>query len=338
MKLPDTHPLIAKKHPLILAPMADITHAGFRTIIEEMGGCDLLFTEMISAGSLVSGGKYEPWYIEPAPAVEKTVAQLVGNQKQRLVEAAEILIEKGFRHIDLNMGCSAPDIIKRQQGGALLKDLSNTLETVEYMRNRLPENCYLSAKIRLGEKEDLPFLINLCQGLEERGLSFITLHPKTTKEKAARQARWYLIPEVMKHLEIPLIGNGGIQRAEQSIRMEESTGVKGIMIGRAAVQKPWIFREISALHNKKHNMAPLDLSLLARNFFRLTKEYQPRDFWFTRARRFSLYFHKNLRFGYRLHYRNIHNSRSLEDIESAYNRYFEDHPEEKNKMIVSIQT
>jgi tRNA-dihydrouridine synthase B len=328
MKLPPSHPLRSKKHPLVLAPMADLTHAALRVLINRFGHCDFYFTEMISAGALCSGGKYEPYYMIHHPCPERTAAQLVGNDPVRMTEASRILIEQGFTHIDINMGCCAPDILRRQQGAALLKDLPGLFFLVEYMRERLPEGVYLSAKIRLGEQKDPDQLLYLAKGLEERGISFLTLHPKTIKEKAARPAHWEMIKPLKLKLDIPLIANGGIQNAEQCIEKEKASDADAVMIGRTAVQKPWIFKEISLTRTGEPPSFRISLEETASHFFSLLKEYQPEDFWFSRAKRFSLYYHKNLKYGYSLHHSCIQNAETLKQIEDEYKKYFLRNPEE----------
>lgn len=198
MNLPDDHPLMQKNAPLILAPMADLTHSGLRTIIHRFGACSLFFTEMISAASLISGGIYESWYICGDPDRNKTVAQLLGNQPEILLKAAEYLIKEGYRQIDINFGCCAPDILRKNQGAALLRDKESMYRIVRTLRQALPQSVHLSAKIRLGDKEDKKELFRMAGRLEESGLSFLTLHPKTIGQKASRKARWDIIEELQE--------------------------------------------------------------------------------------------------------------------------------------------
>lgn len=320
--------------PLVLAPMADLTHSGLRTIIHRFGGCGLFFTEMISAASLISGGIYESWYTCGDPEQENTVAQLLGNKPDIMLKGAEFLVREGFSHIDLNFGCSAPEILQREQGAALLRQKESMYSIVRTIREGLPDTVYLSAKIRIGDKDDSSEVIEMVQTLEALGLSFLTVHPKLIREKASRKARWDIMPRIREALQIPLIGNGGIEDMDTFRFREKISRAGGYMIGRAAVQKPWIFREIQDIRtDSKNTLKQVDLEETALDFFRLLRKYQPEDFYLTRARRFSLYFHKNLKFGYKFHFSSIQQAETLEEIENYYREYFKKHEDERIKKI-----
>jgi len=334
MNLPDNHPLMQPQAPLVLAPMADLTHSGLRTIIHRFGGCGLFFTEMISAASLISGGIYESWYTCGDPQQSYTVAQLLGNKAEILLEGAKFLVRQGFSHIDLNFGCSAPEILQRQQGAALLREKESMYSIVGRLREGLPESVHLSAKIRLGDQEDTDEILKMVQKLESQGLSFLTVHPKLIRDKASRKARWDMMGQLRDALKIPLIGNGGIEDIESFRYREKASRAGGYMIGRAAVQKPWIFREIQDKRNGNPTvLKQVDIKETALEFFHLLRSYQPEDFYVSRARRFSLYFHKNLKFGYKFHFSKIQQAEKLEEIEQHYREYFLKHPDERIKKI-----
>lgn len=133
------------------------------------------------------------------------------------------------------------------------------------------------------------------------------------------------------------MGNGGIEDYESFLFRQKISNASGYMIGRAAVQKPWIFREIQDRRTESaHPLLEVNLEETAMDFFQLLPEYQPQDFLLTRARRFSLYYHKNLKFGYKFHFSRIQNAESLEEIMDYYRDYFKIHPHERVKTISSL--
>ena len=141
--------------------MATISHPAFRMLIEKFGGCDEYFTEMINAGTLLVNGPFEKYYINPAPVPQKVVWQLTGNDKEKMTEAARILLNLEGIGIDINMGCSAPEIYKHQAGIAwMLKDKNETAKMVRSVADQVQsynsqhENKKrLSVKLRLGNDD-----------------------------------------------------------------------------------------------------------------------------------------------------------------------------------------
>ena len=132
--------------------MATISHPAFRILIEKFGGCDEYFTEMINAGTLLTGGQFEKYYIDPAPIPQKVVWQLTGHDAGHMEEAAKVLNELPGLGIDVNMGCSAPDIYRYGAGIAwMLKDISQTEEMIKKVRKSVDPDKRLSVKLRLGD-------------------------------------------------------------------------------------------------------------------------------------------------------------------------------------------
>ena len=184
--------LYYKSMILCSGPMATISHPAFRTLIEKFGGCDEYFTEMINAGTLLTGGPFEKYYIDPAPVPAKIVWQLTGHDTENMKAAAERLAELPGIGIDINMGCSAPDIYKYGAGIAwMLKDRSETQSMVRAVRSVVPGDKRLSVKLRLGDDNftDAGFF-DFCDMLVGEGVELLTLHPRTKKEKLVRPPRY----------------------------------------------------------------------------------------------------------------------------------------------------
>jgi tRNA-dihydrouridine synthase B len=195
--------------PLLLAPMATLSHAGLRVLIEEFGGCDLYFSEMISAEAMIGGTRYEPYYTIPDPDPDRLIFQVVGYTEEAIVEAASRLAAGPAAGIDINMGCSAPHIVRKGGGIAWMGDPDRAKRLVQRVREVTREKS-LSVKVRLGMADDPTALVRFCRGLEQAGVDFVTLHPKSRKEGPSRVARWSYVLLLRERLTVPVVGNGGV--------------------------------------------------------------------------------------------------------------------------------
>jgi tRNA-dihydrouridine synthase B len=306
--------------PLLLAPMAELSHRALRELIESFKpsrgkeaktGADEYFTEMISAGALVSGGPFEAWYVDGGPCPEKLVYQIVGADEDQLLRAAAILDSYECLGIDINMGCSAPAIARTGAGVRWMANIDRAGALIRQIRPKTSRR--LSVKLRTGLEDDFEYLVNFCRRLEEEGVELITLHPRTAREKFKRRARWDYISALRKELRIPLAGNGDIASAEEMLRRSEDCDA--VMIGRLAVRKPWVFAEA-----KVPNTA-FSIEEIGSRFLELLSRYQPPEFHLSRARRFFGYFCDNLKWGN--HVKNLLNREAnLAGIERAWRGYF----------------
>lgn len=345
---------------LICGPMATISHPAFRILLEKFGSCDEYFTEMINAGSLLTGGQFESFYINPAPVPEKIVWQLTGHDAQNMADAAAVLCRLPGIGVDINMGCSAPDIYKYGAGiGWMLKDRSETRDMVKAVGNEIKKACdeqgrkiRYSVKLRLGDDNftDDSFF-TFCDMLVEEGVEMLTLHPRTKKEKLARPPRYFYCQQLKQRYEgkIPVIVNGNVVDANSAKRaIAEVPDADGIMISRAAVTKPWIFAQLQRqLFNKPSGTSDfiirdyeqdgselfkVDLKQLAHDYIRDVEIYQPEEFWKTRLQRFFTYYSQNFLFA---HYAQTSfiNAKDNEELHNRIDEFFEKCPEERYKKI-----
>ncbi|MDR3144656.1 MAG: tRNA-dihydrouridine synthase family protein, partial [Treponema sp.] len=157
--------------PFFLAPMAELSHRALREMIEDFGGCDAYFTEMISAGALVSGGPFESWYIDAGPCPERVVYQLVGAEPEHLAAAA-LLDRRECAGIDINMGCSAPAITRSGAGVRWMASIDRAGALMERVRSRTRRR--LSVKLRIGFEDDFDYLLRFCRRLADAGVELIT--------------------------------------------------------------------------------------------------------------------------------------------------------------------
>ena len=221
--------------PLVLAPMVGITDAPFRRLAKEFG-CGLGFTEMISAEGLLRNGKTLLGIGEDDPPVS---VQLFGSIPEVLAEAAGMAEAMGADAIDINMGCPARQVVKREAGAALMQFPEQVKRILLKVRGNI--RCPLTIKIRSGWDRGKINAVEISKIAEDCGVDGVTLHPRTKAQGFGGQADWNLIREVKGRVGIPVIGNGDVTTPFLAKRMIEETGCDGVMIGRGAMGNPWIF-------------------------------------------------------------------------------------------------
>ncbi len=321
---------------LICGPMATISHPAFRILVERFGGCDEYFTEMINAGSLLNFGPFEKYYIDPVPCPEKIVWQLTGCDAPRMKEAAAQLTELPGLGIDINMGCSAPDIYKTGAGiGWMLKDRAETQKMVRSVRSVVPASKRLSVKLRLGDEDFTEQgFFDFCDMLVCEGVELLTLHPRTKKEKLVRPPRYKYCQMLAERYKgrVPVYLNGNVKdKSSFEFARAACPDVAGVMISRAAVQKPWIFQELNDSSNCKVTGKSVDMEELCLSYIDLIEQYQPPEFWKTRLQRFYTYFCMNFTFSHYAQTQFINAAaRSNDDLRTAIKEFFDKCPEEKN--------
>ena len=351
---------------LILAPLANISHSGLRMLIHTFGDPDEYFTEMIHAPSLLAGGRFEQWYLRANPVPEKLVWQLTSPKAEAFAQAVPVVLQHGGIGIDLNMGCSAPPIVRTGAGIAwMLKPLNTTAEAVRSVKQALEaysteqgRSFRLSVKLRLGAAADYAYLLRFCTMLIDEGVQLITIHPRLQRQSYARPALHEYTAALAKDLPIPVYGNGDINSAEKLQTAAQHYPCAGWMIGRAAVQMPWVFEAIRRKHGSESrsgvthaaetdeartadtvsdgasNFAPyrIDLEQTALSFLQYLETEQPPEFFLTRAQRFFQFYCDNLSFA---HYcrTQLLRSQSREEMERVLHTYFEQVPEDKMIQI-----
>lgn len=327
---------------LLLAPMATLSHEALRNLIFRFGGCDEYYCEMIHATSLVSGGKFEEYYIRTQPEPDKMVWQLTDYREEALKEASKIVSELGGIGIDINMGCPAPDIYRTGAGCAWmskpLQEVASMLNKVKSVLDSSTTSCKrLSCKIRLGEEDfTIEKLFAYCDMLVSEGVTQITLHPRTRKEKYTRKARWEYVNQLCEYLKtkysslnLQIIGNGSIFSVEDAISsIKKAPNIDGIMLGRSAIQKPWLFKQISSALSNEEFKTEIDLFELAIDFMKDIENCQPQEFWKTRKQRFFIYFCDNFQFGNYLKSQLVNND-GFEIQKNILQEYFEKMPSER---------
>ena len=329
---------------LILAPMATLTHQALRKTVANFGGVDEYYTEMINASSLLHGGQFEKYYILNDVEPEKTVWQLTGDEAKPLSEAAAVVKDCGGIGIDINMGCAAPAIYKYGAGISwMLKPISETSSMLKPVKNAIGEK-RLSVKIRLGDEDfTMEKLFAFTDMLVGEGVSQIVLHPRTKKEKYTRPPKYNLLNEFCQYVKenyagVTVIGNGGVRDvASYNKLVSVAPTLDGIMIGRAAVEKPWIFAELKKSGKSFEGTGEefeteIDLYQVAEGFLEDLCQFQPKEFYPTRAKRFFEYFIDNFFFGHSLKAK-IQNTDDKSEQLQLLKEYLERNPQERYKRV-----
>ncbi len=228
---------------LLLAPIAGYCDLSFRLIPRSCGGLGLACTDLLSPDGVLRENRRSLELAQTCPEDSPLAMQLYGGDVEKLCNAARWAEDRGAHIIDINMGCPVDKITKRDGGSKLLCDPDRTLGMVERIM-RVLKHTPLTAKLRLGWDDTCIIAPKLAARLENAGVSLVTIHGRTTAMRFSGQARLDGIAEVVaavKH--IPVIGNGDIHSPQDAAKMMARTKCAGVMIGRAALSQPWIFRD-----------------------------------------------------------------------------------------------
>jgi nifR3 family TIM-barrel protein len=231
--------------PVVLAPMAGITDRQFRLILRRIGGVGLVTMEFISSEALVRRNKRTRLLMRFAEEERPISIQIYGRDPAHMAEAARAVEAVGADICDINMGCPANKILKGCSGCALMGDLDLATEIIRAVRREL--SIPLSVKFRLGlddTRRNYLELGRICQG---EGVDLVAMHARTARQMFGGRADWSEIARLKETLSIPVVGNGDIAHASDAIRMLAETGCDGVMIGRASMKNPWIYRQIADL-------------------------------------------------------------------------------------------
>ncbi len=232
---------------LLLAPIAGYCDLAFRLVARSCGGVGLACTDLLCPEGVLRENKRSMELARTCEADAPLAMQLYGGDVDRLCEAARWAEDKGAHVVDINMGCPVDKITKRDGGSKLLCDPDHTLKIVERIKRSL-RGVPLTCKLRLGWDDSCIVAPYLAGRLEELGVAAITIHGRTTAMRFSGEARLDDIAEVVaavKH--IPVIGNGDVRTPADALRMIRRAGCAGVMIGRAALGTPWIFRDAHSL-------------------------------------------------------------------------------------------
>ena len=231
--------------PLLLAPMEEITDSPFRQICKEMGA-DVVYTEFISAEGLsrnIEKSLKKRFFHE---AERPIGVQIFGNNEQSMVTAAQIASEVNPDFIDINWGCPVKKIATKGSGSGILNNIPKMISITSAVVNAV--NLPVTVKTRLGWDEKNKNILEIALQLQDVGIKALSIHGRTRAQMYKGLADWTLIAETRNHpsIYIPIFGNGDVNSAEKALEVKKNYPTDGIMIGRASIGYPWIFREVKA--------------------------------------------------------------------------------------------
>ena len=236
--------LIDFSKPVIaLAPLAGYTDLPFRSVVKNFG-VDYTVSEMISSNALAYNSEKTIKMLEKSPNEDPFFIQLAGNKTEILIAAIEkINAIDGIAGIDLNCGCPAPKVFNHGSGSNLLGDLPRLQEMLRTIK-KYSNKQYTTCKVRIGVDEKIP--LDIAKAIEDCGIDFIAVHGRTKKGAYKAAVDYDAIAAIKQTVSIPVIANGDITDLQKAKYVLEHTKADGIMIGRGAIGKPWIFHQISS--------------------------------------------------------------------------------------------
>lgn len=247
------------EHPVMLAPMEDVTDRSFRLICKE-AGADMTYTEFVSADALIRNIAATTRKLSIDPDERPTAIQIYGREVEPMVEAARMVEAACPDILDINFGCPVKKVAGKGAGAGMLRDIPKMLEITRAVVNavKIP----VTVKTRLGWDHNSKIIVNLAEQLQDCGIAALTVHGRTRSQMYTGEADWEMIARVKENprLTIPVIGNGDITTPQKAAEAFDKYGVDGIMIGRASIGAPWIFRDVKEYLRTGKSVEPLPLN------------------------------------------------------------------------------
>ncbi|MDE5836843.1 MAG: tRNA dihydrouridine synthase DusB [Paramuribaculum sp.] len=231
--------------PVMLAPMEDVTDTSFRLICKEQGA-DMVYSEFVSADALIRNIAATTRKLTINPAERPTVIQIYGREIEPMVEAAKIVEAAKPDILDINFGCPVKKVAGKGAGAGMLRDIPKMLEITSAVVKAV--NIPVTVKTRLGWDCNNIIISTLAEQLQDCGIQALTVHGRTRSQMYTGAADWNAISAIKDNprFKIPLIGNGDITSPELAAEAFTKYGVDGVMVGRASIGAPWIFKEIKS--------------------------------------------------------------------------------------------
>jgi len=231
--------------PLLLAPMEDVSDPPFRALCKK-NGCDMMYTEFISVEGLIRDADKSVQKLDIYDYERPVGIQIFGAKLDSMRRAAEIVEEAQPEVLDINFGCPVKKVVCKMAGAGILQDIPKMVELTEAIVKST--NLPVTVKTRLGWDENTIFIEDVAERLQDVGIKALSIHGRTRKQMYKGEADWTKIGNIKNNprIHIPIFGNGDINSPQKALEYKNRYGVDGIMIGRASIGYPWIFREIKA--------------------------------------------------------------------------------------------
>ena len=241
--------------PLLLAPMEDVSDPPFRALCKQQGA-DMMYTEFIAAEGLIRDAAKSVHKLDIFDYERPMGIQIFGDKINVMCDAAAIAEEAGPELVDINFGCPVKKVACKGAGSGALLDIPKMVKMTEEIVKRctLP----VTVKTRLGWDHDSIHIVDIARRLQDVGIQALTIHGRTRQQMYKGEADWSWIAKVKEHqdIRIPIFGNGDIDSPEKALEYKNRYGVDGIMIGRAAIGYPWIFKEVKHFFATGEKLGP----------------------------------------------------------------------------------
>lgn len=235
------------KTPIALAPIAGVTDMAFRQVCRSFGA-GYVETEMVSAKALSFNDKKSFELMELAGDEHPCAIQIFGNEPDVMANAAKLAVEKGADIVDINMGCPAPKIANNGSGSALMKNPSLCGEIVQAVKSAV--NIPVTVKIRKGFDDETITAVDVAEECEKNGVDAVIVHGRTRQQYYSGQCDLDIIKAVKENVSVTVIGNGDIRDIKSAEKMLDYTGCDGLMIARASLGSPWVFKTLKEYFEK----------------------------------------------------------------------------------------
>ncbi|MGL5227559.1 MAG: tRNA dihydrouridine synthase DusB [Bacteroidales bacterium] len=242
-------------NPILLAPMEDVTDQSFRLMCKRFGA-DMVYTEFVSSDALIRAVKKTEQKLTISDEERPVVIQIYGREVDAMAEAAKIVEEAKPDIIDLNFGCPVKRVAGKGAGAGMLRDVPRMLDIISSVVKAV--NIPVTVKTRLGWDHDSKIIVDLAEKIQDCGAEALAIHGRTRSQMYTGEADWTLIGEVKNNprMHIPIIGNGDITTPQRAKECFDKYGVDAIMVGRASIGRPWVFREIKHFIETGEEMTP----------------------------------------------------------------------------------
>src|SRR6478672_1544924 len=308
--------------PLILSPMAGVTDYVFRRLIKRRGGVGLVVSEFISVEGLTRGNPKSKRQMRFDEEERPYAVQIFGGQPERMVLGAEMAEEVGADILDVNCGCPAPKVVRNGGGSGLLKDPERLETILKEIKKAI--TIPLTLKVRTGFSESTINVVDIAKMAEQCGVEHIQVHGRTRDQGYKGLANWDIIRQVKEAVSIPVSGNGDVTTIKYGIDRWNESGVDGVLIGRGAMQNPWIFRQFADMIAGREPYQP-DLQEkkdVLLEFFSMCREQMPEIVALGKMKQLAGQFTKGLVGGAQFR-QTLYHSHSAQEILDNITTYFE---------------
>lgn len=312
------------KTPLSLAPMVGLSHTALRNLVMELGGVGLLYTEMLSATRLPGDNPHISPFLVKSQEERPLIYQLYLSKNDVIDAAVDKIEQLDGQGIDLNLGCPAPKLRRQGAGVYLSSDKEKLAGILSDLRKKT--NLPLSVKIRLGAGPDKEKFTDYCKMLEACGVDLVTIHARFNKDKFCRKPHWHWVRYAKEVLSIPVFANGGIFTVEDALNCLKVSGADGLMLGRGAVIRPWLFCDVySALQAGEVVTRRWNKKEVYDRFFELVESRFEINRQLGRVKQFTTLFAESFLFGHILA-TTVQKSKSMDEAKMMAEQFFETNP------------